>query len=114
MDLSAEFCWITADSSDDDVKIRVLGEIDLASAPLLEDAFRSVDGQGTIEVDVSDMSFCDGTGLRVLERARQQFGSRLRVTGATPMLQRLAGIVEMDWLAADEMQPARREADAPS
>ena len=104
MDLSSEFCRVGVDASDNDVTIRVQGEIDLATATLLHAAFDAVDGQGHIDVDVSEMTFCDGTGLRALERARQRFGPRLRVTGATPMLQRLAGIVDMDWLAADEAQ----------
>ena len=101
-------------ASDDGVAIRVLGEIDLASAPLLDAAFGGVDGQGTIEVDVSEMTFCDGSGLRVLERAHRRFGSRLRVAGATPLLRRLADLVDMDWLAVDGTRPAHRAADGSS
>jgi anti-anti-sigma factor len=114
MDLTAEFCSIVIDASDDAVAMRVRGEIDLASASLLDAAFGGLDGQGTIELDVSEMTFCDGTGLRVLEEAHQRFGSRLRVTGATPMLRRLADIVEMEWLSAEGAQPARQYGDAPS
>jgi anti-anti-sigma factor len=114
MDLTAEFCSIVIDASDDAVAVRVSGEIDLASAPLLDAAFGGLDGQGTIEVDVSEMTLCDGTGLRVLEEAHRRFGARLRVTGATPMLRRLADIVEMEWLSADGARPRHHYGDAPS
>ena len=114
MDLTGEFCSIEFVSAGDGVTIRVVGEIDLASASLLDTAFGKVVGQGTIEVDVSEMTFCDGSGLRVLERAHRRFGCRLRVTGATPLLRRLADLVDMDWLAVDGTRPAHRAGDASS
>lgn len=114
MDLSAEFCSIAVVATDDGVTIRVLGEIDLASAPLLDAALRGVDGQPVIELDVSEMTFCDGSGLRVLDRARQKFGPRFSVTGATTMLRRLAEAVDMEWLAVDGAQLRRASGNAPS
>ena len=114
MDLSAEFCSIEFVASDDGVAIRVLGEMDLASSSLLDAALAGVDGHGTVEVDLSQLTFCDAAGLRVLALARERFGTRLCVTGATPMLRRLAGIVDMGWLATDGAAPARRYGDSAS
>ena len=99
MDLSAEFCAVRAVATDDGVTIRVEGEVDFASAPLLHAAFAGVDGH-TVEVDLSAMTFCDAAGLRVLDQAHARLGARMRVTGAGPILCRLADILAMDWLAA--------------
>ena len=107
MDLSAEFCWIDVVAAGDAVTISIKGEIDLATVPLLNDALDGVNGQG-VEVDLSATTFCDGAGLRVLEQAHQRFGPRLRVTGLSPLLQRLAAVLDMQWLATDSI-----EADPP-
>jgi anti-anti-sigma factor len=107
MDLSAEFCWIDVVAGEDAVAIHVRGEIDLATGPLLDAALDGVDGH-RIEVDLSATTFCDAAGLRVLDLAHQRFGPRLRVTGVSPMLQRLAAILDMQWIAADAI-----EADPP-
>ena len=98
MDLSAEFCAVRAVATDDGVTIRVQGEVDFASAPLLHAAFARVDGDA-VEVDLSDMTFCDAAGLRALEQAHARLGARMRVTGAGPLLCRLADVLAMDWLA---------------
>jgi anti-anti-sigma factor len=100
MDLSADFCSIRAVATERVVTIHVRGEIDLATAPQLNAAFGSVNGLG-VEVDLSEMTFCDASGLRVLERAHDRLGARLRVTGASPLVRRLAGILDMEWLAED-------------
>jgi len=100
MDLSADFCSIQAVAAEGVVTIHVRGEIDLATAPQLDAALGSANGLG-VEVDLSEMTFCDGSGLRVLERAHDRLGARLRVTGASPFMRRLAGILDMEWLAGD-------------
>jgi anti-anti-sigma factor len=107
MDQSPEFCWIDVVAAGDAVTIHVRGEIDRATVPLLHAALDGVDGHG-VEVDLSATTFCDGAGLRVLEQAHQRFGPRLRVTGVSPLLLRLAAILEMQWLTADSI-----EADPP-
>ena len=107
MDQSAEFCWIDVVTAEDDVTIHVRGEIDLATVPLLDTALEALDGHA-VEVDLSATTFCDGAGLRVLEEAHQRFGPRLRVTGASPLLLRLAAVLEMRWLTTDSI-----EADPP-
>lgn len=48
--------------------VRVIGELDLATAPQLRDVFADLTGQGTIHVtvDLSEMAFIDSTGVTVL------------------------------------------------
>ena len=104
MGLSADFCRIVVVATDDGVTIQVHGEIDLASAPLLDAAFAGVDGRA-VDIDLSDMTFCDGAGLRVLDHAHQRLGVRMRVAGASPLLRRIAAILDLEWLAADMPEP---------
>src|SRR5262252_3397162 len=101
MDFSADFCRIGVSATDERVTIRVYGDVDLASAPLLDAAFAGVDGWGDVEVDLSGTTFCDGAGLRVLDLAHRRFGDRMRVTGASPTLRRLAAVLDMDWFTAE-------------
>ncbi len=46
------------------------GELDIASAPLLEQATETV--ERSLLIDLSDVTFMDSTGLRALLLARQQ------------------------------------------
>lgn len=52
----------------------VRGEIDIKSAPELEDALADVDTEMVV-IDLSDVSFIDSTGLRVLVMARTRIES---------------------------------------
>lgn len=56
--------------------VRVSGELDLASSPTLaaelEEAAAS--GEGPLILDVSDLTFIDSTGLRVLIDVAQRLG----------------------------------------
>ena len=113
MDLSTDICRISVVTSDDGVTIQVRGEIDLATAPLLEAAFAGVHG-AAVEVDISEVTFCDAAGLRVLERAHGRLGPRLRITGAPPLVRRLAGLLDMTWLSSDAPACGRRYGDVQS
>lgn len=57
-----------ADGGEDSVVIRVQGELDMATAPGLSRALTTaLDGSpSTLVVDLSDLSFVDSTGIRVL------------------------------------------------
>src|SRR5262245_59410492 len=100
MDLSAECCRIGVVTSAGAVRIHVEGEIDLATAPLLDSALAGVDGH-RVEVNLSAMTFLDAAGLRVLELAHARLGSRMRVTGAGPVVHRLAELFDLPWLVGD-------------
>jgi anti-anti-sigma factor len=48
------------------IVLAVHGEIDAASAPLLESAFVSLDGASPVLVDMAGVSFMDSSGLHTL------------------------------------------------
>lgn len=60
--------------------LNVTGEIDLATAPELESTLSGLVGPSRTIVDLSDVSFIDSTGLRVLltiHEAAESAGGRL-------------------------------------
>ena len=96
--------------------IRAEGEIDIASAPLLDDAVDEAVGSGShhVAVDLQPIVFMDSTGLRSLISAHRQLeknGGRLVVipgSGPVRRLLQVAGVEETLHLAASvEDLPAR-------
>src|SRR3954454_16908623 len=77
--------------------VHVVGEMDIASAELLESTLRSVAqrSRGRIVVDLSRVTFLDSAGLRSLVRARERMdacGRWLITRGATGQPRRLLDI----------------------
>jgi anti-anti-sigma factor len=78
----------------DEVQIHVAGELDVASLDVLG---KALDGAfeaalGDIEVELSNMTFCDSTGLCALLTAQhrlQAAGRALRLVNPTPGMLRL-------------------------
>ena len=66
-----------ADACEDTVVVRVQGELDMATAPGLSRAMATaLDGSpSTLAVDLSDLSFVDSTGIRVLITACRRAGT---------------------------------------
>ena len=81
--------------------LRLAGELDLVSAPLLIEAFANManDGgaDGQARVDLSDLTFMDSSGLHALvEIARAQNGhGPLIVEGASAIVLRLFEITDL-------------------
>ncbi|MFF8268464.1 STAS domain-containing protein [Streptomyces sp. NPDC016562] len=77
------------------LKVAVSGELDIQSAPrlrvILDEALS--DGARVVELDFSEVEFCDCYGLGVLLEARRRAGERgtvLRVVSVTsPLVRRL-------------------------
>lgn len=65
---SASPLSVTSSAAGDHTVISVAGEVDAASADVLRAAITDVidGGQSTVAVDMSDVSFIDSSGLRVL------------------------------------------------
>jgi anti-anti-sigma factor len=79
---------------DGSLTLRVEGEIDIATAPLLEEELERAQGSDaeTIVVDLDQVDFIDSTGLHVLIRhsaLSSQNGGRLRLTEGSKQVQRL-------------------------
>ncbi len=77
----------------DRVVVRLEGELDLASAPLLQEAIESADREAssTLVLDLQELRFIDSTGLRMILWAQgrcQEFA----LTPGSQQVQRLLAI----------------------
>jgi anti-sigma B factor antagonist len=67
MNDAGELLKITQEQSDGTVVLRLIGELDIASAPRLEAAFgAAVPLAGRVTLDLSGVEFIDSSGLRAL------------------------------------------------
>jgi anti-sigma B factor antagonist len=77
-------------------RVRLHGELDLATAPLLASALdEHAAGCTQLDLDLSDLRFCDLVGLSTLEQAQQRLGQRgcrMRVDGVNGQVRRLLDI----------------------
>jgi anti-sigma B factor antagonist len=79
-----------------EVVIAARGEVDLATAPVLRDAVEGADPEASVVVvDLTDVSFLDSSGLRVLAQCQRMLsgpdedGAAMRVVVASPAVQRV-------------------------
>ena len=84
---------------DDAVVVVVVGEIDIATAPLLEQRLTEVEAGDPrmLIIDLDRVSFMDSTGLQVLvsHTLSETNGRRIRLTRGSPQVQRLFKISGM-------------------
>ncbi len=93
---------LLADLTDASLVMKVCGEIDIQSAAILAEHLESALDQGhaTIDVDFSEVTFLDSTGLSVLIGALarcQAAGGELRVLSPRPNVRRvleITGLIE--------------------
>lgn len=83
--------------------VSIMGEVDLATAPALEETLRGVpeDRAGELVVDLSGCSFLDSSGLRALlaTRERQEPSSqRLALVLSNPNVMRIFQLTKYDAL----------------
>jgi anti-anti-sigma factor len=74
-----------------------IGELDLATAPMLESAFDAAfrdDAAKVIVVDLTELSFMDSTGIHLLVRMRSACADadRLRVVNGSRAVQRVLDV----------------------
>jgi anti-anti-sigma factor len=84
---------------EDRVVLSVHGELDLASAPLLQSEIEGIETGGVaLVLDLEDLEFVDSTGLRIIlaahERA-QECGHEFAVTRGSQQIQRLLDITRV-------------------
>jgi stage II sporulation protein AA (anti-sigma F factor antagonist) len=75
-------------------QLTVLGELDIATVPILERAFTAVLEDGDVRmivVDLADLSFVDSSGLHLLLRMKDacERADRLRIVNGSPAVVRL-------------------------
>jgi anti-sigma B factor antagonist len=83
-----------------DVRLKLTGELDRSNVPALDDAFTTAEKRAKrIVIDLGDLTFIDGGGLRSLqnagERARRN-GHELVLTNPTPWVRQLLELSELD------------------
>ena len=64
----------------DGTVVRLSGELDIASAPMLDECLESLDGEA-VTIDFANLTFIDSSGLQVLVQ-------RHRKDGAAPLVLR--------------------------
>jgi anti-sigma B factor antagonist len=74
-------------------RLTPVGELDLATAPILEEAFDvaydETDADTVIVVDLRELEFIDSSGIRVLLKFVELAPGRLRMVNGTPAVTRL-------------------------
>lgn len=94
------------------------GELDLATAGILEERLREVSDAAAVLLDLSRVSFIDSTGVRLLvetSRARSERGARLTVvTDPASQVARILELTEATRLIelAESRESAIRRLDA--
>ena len=91
---------VTADRVPGGVSVRVVGEMDIATAPQLVAAMRSLSRWDTQHVwlDLTGLTFIDASGLGALVQARMLVegrGGRLTLRGVPPLVRRLLTITNL-------------------
>jgi anti-anti-sigma factor len=97
---------IRVESRNGIARLALGGELDLATAPALNDhlAVTEQDSVRTILLDLRDVTFVDSSGLRVFMQARQRAelnGHRLVIVGANPTTRQVFEITGTTFLLDD-------------
>ncbi|HUG65068.1 MAG TPA: STAS domain-containing protein [Gaiellaceae bacterium] len=83
------------------VVVHVSGDLDLATAPRLEEAFAGRPQGSRVVIDLAECTFLDSSGVRVLASAAgavAESGGRLDLVVTDPGLIRVLAITSMDTL----------------
>lgn len=84
----------------DDALVRVAGELDISTSPDLQDALAELTGSPRrVVVDLSDLEFCDSTGLAALlgaHKALDEVGGTLELRHPSKMVVGLVQITGLD------------------
>lgn len=98
--IQAEHLQVDVRSGPDRIVLRLRGELDLASAPLLQAAIENAETDDTtlMVLDLDDLEFIDSTGLRIVLAAHerlQERGQMLALTRGSQQVQRLMSITQV-------------------
>ncbi|MER7168782.1 STAS domain-containing protein [Micromonospora sp. NPDC000207] len=107
--------WLT-----DGVRLRLTGELDLSTVPQLDAVLDDVAARGRrrLVVDLTDLVFCDSTGIAAFVRGDNRAaadGGWLRVTGATGRVERVLQVTGLwDLLRYAPESPGGGSSTAPA
>ena len=101
-----EFFGVDVEQSGQAATVSVRGEVDVATASLLWQAIESVDDDVVkLVIDVSELTFMDSTGIRVLVRALELLrgrGGQLVVRAPAAGVRKLLEVTSIDKVIAIE------------
>lgn len=82
---------ITRDAAPDGVLLRVVGELDLLTAPAFTARLQQeiTEFEGVIVLDLGQVSFMSSVGIDSLLKARELAGPRLRISALHPSVRRV-------------------------
>jgi anti-anti-sigma factor len=92
---------LNTDEGETSVRVALSGELDIASAPVLEEALGRIESEqpAVLLVDLRELDFMDSTGLRTLvsanQRARAQ-GRRLAIVRGPEQVDRIFSVTRLD------------------
>jgi anti-anti-sigma factor len=93
------------------VEIRAVGEADLASVHVLEQAIHDAfaGGASTVVVECAQLSYLDSSGVRCLlnaEAEAEAHGARVVVRNPSPIVRRVLEITKVDHLLCEDPRHA--------
>ncbi|HEV8296207.1 MAG TPA: STAS domain-containing protein [Acidimicrobiales bacterium] len=100
-DAPADGILIEVQDGGDDTVVRLIGELDLQSAPRVRTAMASVHGGHTdrVVVDLEGLSYMDSVGIGLLVSSRQRLeseGRHLSLRNPAPPIRRLLQITGLE------------------
>jgi anti-sigma B factor antagonist len=96
------------DETTTDLRLRLCGELDLASASVLNEVLGSIeDGVRSLVLDLSELTFIDSSGISCLVRAQQEAGPKFRHLTVWGAQGHVAHVLEMTGL--DQVFPLHDE-----
>jgi anti-anti-sigma factor len=84
---------VASENADGTIVLRLAGELDLVSEPVLADALAQGDGQ-PLRIDLSELAFMDSTGLRALLSLQREHGDVKLRGPLQPAVQRLLELTQ--------------------
>ena len=95
-----------------DVRLTLSGELDRSNLQALDDAFATAERRAKrIVLDLTELNFIDGGGLRAIQQAGERarsYGHDLVLTNPTPWVRQLLELCELDQeleIDQDELTP---------
>jgi anti-anti-sigma factor len=90
---------VRIDQDERSLAVRPVGELDIASAPALEDSLRQAleSGAASVALDLTRVTFIDSAGVRVLlwaDAHSREEGDRFRIYSGSAGVRRLLGLTE--------------------
>ncbi len=90
---------VVVDRRDDCVVVHVEGEVDLASAPELEAAVGEASAAPHLVINLSECSFLDSSGMRIIAKAIKQV-PRVSIVATDPGTLRVLEITSVDTMVS--------------